>query len=339
MKNRDLCLLKRLKCTNIDEAAIFVSSPFQALCALEAIKEFKVRRPVFFIQGHEVSHEMTRNFIVKNGFSYINVSETSNAFEAIKIHHRHKKFQYLFVGDYFSCGHFLLSMLWSKINATIVYLDDGNSTLSLLPPTSRKRLNSGSSPHKIFYRLLELYKNLKGIRRVFFSFYNLTDRGFPYPMITNYLSILKTDDIVSRKYGIYIIGTNSSQIGWAREKYVDKLRIIRDYARKYSNDPIYYCPHRRDERNYQKELQKLGCLLYETDVSVEVDFVSNKIYPFMVFGFGSTAMLTLKMLYPETVFYNFVFHSQNQQEESEYRIIEDEYKTFGIKVMEIEQLV
>lgn len=339
MKKGGSCLLKRLKCTNIDEAAIFVSSPFQALCALEAIKEFKVRRPVFFIQGHEVSHEMTRNYLAKNGFTYINVVETESAFEAVKIHHRHQKFQFLFVGDYFSGSHFLLSMLWSKINATIVYLDDGNSTLSLLPTTGRKRLDSGTFSKKIFYQILVLYKDLKGIRRIFFSLYNLTDRGFPYPIITNNLSILRTDDIASRKYGIYIIGTNSSQIGWAREKYVDKLRIIRDYARKYSNDPIYYCPHRRDERNYQKELQKLGCLLYETDVSVEVDFVSNKLYPFMVFGFGSTAMLTLKMLYPKTVFYNFVFHSQNQQEESEYRIIEDEYKAFGIKVMEIEQLV
>lgn len=336
---KDAIILKSMKCADIDEAAIFVSSPFQALCALEAINEFKVKRPVFYLQGHEISYEMTRKYLIKNGFTYIDVAETSNAFEAIKIHHRHKKFQYLFVGDYFSCGHFLLSMLWSKINATIVYLDDGNSTLSLLPPTSRKRLNSGSSPHKIFYLLLELYKNLKGIRRVFFSFYNLTDRGFPYPIITNNLSILKTDDIVYRKYGIYIIGTNSSQIGWSREMYVDKIRIIRDYVRKNTNEPIYYCPHRRDERQYQKEFQEIGIFLYETEVSVEVDFVSNKLYPSMVFGFGSTAMLTLKMLYPEAIFYNFVFHSQNQQIESGYRKIEDEFTLFGIKVTEIENLI
>ena len=121
---KDAIILKSMKCADIDEAAIFVSSPFQALCALEAINEFKVKRPVFYLQGHEISYEMTRKYLIKNGFTYIDVAETSNAFEAIKIHHRHKKFQYLFVGDYFSCGHFLLSMLWSKINATIVYLDD-----------------------------------------------------------------------------------------------------------------------------------------------------------------------------------------------------------------------
>ena len=50
-------------------------------------------------------------------------------------------------------------------------------------------------------------------------------------------------------------------------------------------------------------------------------------------------MLTLKMLYPEAIFYNFVFHSQNQQIESGYRKIEDEFTLFGIKVTEIENLI
>jgi|GEM_PF-3603772 len=331
--------IEKLKNTNIEDAAMIVSSPFQALCAIEAINLFKIKRPVFYVQGSGIGNDMTRDFLKEQGYKIVIIEETYKAINVILKYGHHKKYQYIFVGDYFSAGDFLLSTLWTKFAADIIYLDDGNSTLSILPPVCRKRLNNGSIIKRLYYRVFLLYKDIKHVHRTFFSFYDLENEAFPYPVINNSFLELRHGFQCVEPSDIYIIGTNTSSIGWSSDAYEEYLKIIKLYAaKKYPNSIIYYCPHRRDQNAYDIECAHQGIEIYRTKISVEVDFVSSGIYPKVIFGFGSTAMLTIKKIFPNTIVVDFIFHCSNPDLVAEYRPIEKVYHENGIKVMEIDKL-
>ena len=78
--------------------------------------------------------------------------------------------------------------------------------------------------------------------------------------------------------------------------------------------------------------------MHNTEVSVEIDFVTNDIYPLVVIGFGSTALLTLKYIFPKASIIDLVFHHSDDALVKEYRSIEQEYRKQGISVVELDDL-
>jgi hypothetical protein len=324
---------------SIQEAAFLVASPFQALCALEAISYFKVQKADFYILPEGVSSKMTLDFLLKQGYKGVLMPSEGNSYFLKWIKCGHKKYDYFFVGDYFF-GNILYVLLWSNRGANIIYLDDGNSTLGLLLPKPRDRFGAYESLKKrLSCRLFSFFKDLKRVNRCFFSIFDLEGRGFPYPSIKNNFEVLKRGMDNTPTEGVYIIGTNTSGLGIDKGTFIKNLEYIKDYVSQLGlQDSINYCPHRRDENNYDEELKKMGMMVFPTEVSVEVDFIRKRLSPLYVFGFGSTAMITLKFLYPQANVINFKMHTNNSEIDSEYRELENEYSRYGIPEVEIEQL-
>lgn len=321
-----------------EDTVILVSSPFQALNALEAISALNIDNPVFLILGNDVSAKMTGELVKKCGYSFECVSVLSSAFEIIKNCRKYGKHKRIIVGDYYSIPFFLMSMVMIVRGGHIVYVDDGNSTLSLLPPVSRKRLLFKNIIKQTFYNLLHIYKNSKHISRSYFTFYDVEGKGFPFPVIKNNFTIMKRNVNVSNK-DIYIIGTNTYQLQIARSDYIAQLEMISKYVKTtYPGQHIFYCPHRRDLNQYDSDCETLGVSIYNTKVSVEVDFATNEISPMVVIGFGSTALLTLRCMFPKACIIDLVFHHNDEALVKEYRSIEREYKRKGINVVELNKL-
>ena len=211
-----------------ENTAILVSSPFQSLNALEAIKELDISNPFFYIFGEDRSSIMTRDFISKRGYEYKCVPIAKNAFDLIKKSKEYNKYKTIIIGDYFSVPFFLVSMVLIARHGHIIYVDDGNSTLTLLPPSSSKRLYFNGILKLLFYKFLILYKDSKHVSRSFFSFYDIEDKGFPIPVIKNKFTMIGQNLNIIPK-DVYIIGTNTHKLQIDREDYISQLGRINKY--------------------------------------------------------------------------------------------------------------
>lgn len=321
-----------------ENTAILVSSPFQVLNALEAIRDINIDSPDFFVFGNDNSAEMTKKFVSERGYSYMSVRPANSAFKSIRNCREYHSYKRIIVGDFFSIPFFLTSLALITRYGQIIYLDDGNSTLGLLPPFSRKRLSFSNTLKNLLYKLLLFYKDSKQVSRSFFTFYDVEGKGFPFPVIKNNFAMMKGNVNVSNK-DIYIIGTNTYQLRIARSEYISQLEMIRKYVKTtYPGQHIFYCPHRRDLNQYDSDCETLGISIYNTKVSVEVDFATNEISPMVVIGFGSTALLTLRYMFPKACIIDLVFHHNDEALVKEYRSIEREYKRKGISVVELDDL-
>lgn len=320
----------------IKEAAIIVASPFQALCAMEAIEHFSIEMPVFYAYESKNSLKKTHDFIVSKGYQCEDLEDVSGIFSIINTFKSHKKFDFILSGDFFSKYCFLICFLWSKFNSKIIYLDDGNSTLTLLPPISKKRFHDGKFYHIIIYRLLFILTKLKGIKLCFYTIYDVEGKGFPYLSLKNSFSSLLLSDY-SEKAGVYIIGTISCEAGIDKQRYCKYLKYIKEFSdNHFPEESVYYCPHRSDQNHYDRECEEIGVEVFNTKVSVEVDFVVNNFNPVAVFGFGSTALLTLKKIYPESKFFDIIYRRADKQLDEEYKQIETIYKENGVSLLNID---
>lgn len=330
--------MKKTDSVDRKKTAIIVRSPFQVICALEAIQTFEITFPLFFVLGIDNSAKMALDYIALKGYEVLEVEETKNTIDAIKTHIQHEKYETIIVGDYFSYGELVLSSLWIESKGTIIYMDDGNSTLSMLPPANQRRTtNWGFSGRKVFEKILEANIRRKGVKKLFFSIYDV-DGKLPFKVVRNNFLQLSSEMRDASQNGIYIIGTNSNALGWSKDEYVDRIRIIKEYVQShYTGQNIYFCPHRMDKNDNDSIAKELGIDIFDTKVSVEVDFVSRNVFPKIVIGFGSTALLTLKKMFRESVVISIKFDERNKISES-YIPIEKEYINEGILVCDLSEM-
>lgn len=301
-----------------------IGSPFQALCALEAKKHYCVESAVFALWDNTISHKMIEPLLVQQGeIHYIeqNNKGTVNLIKSVRKEIK-EKFRNVFVGDYFSFAEYIVAVCLVKNNAKFVYLDDGNSTLAIAPPISRKRPRTKNEG--VWYKALGIYTNAIRINSKLFTIYDL-DGGCPLPVEKNTFSSL-VNKANSTKDGVYVIGTNADQLKFRDKEYMDYLSSLNDWIHeKYGDVKVYYCPHRSDKTNSKDEVISFGWKVFDTKVSVEVDFVNNSIYPLVVVGFGSTALLTLKKMFPESEVHTIVMNFVDESFNKIYREIEDYY--------------
>lgn len=318
-----------------NKALFILNSPFQAMCAVEAILHYKVQNPSFFIFDCEDSVKKTKSVISSCGgdVSIIPHAGTVALIKFLK-GNTARDYNTFFVGDYYSYDQYLIAILLSKIKSRIVYLDDGTSTLDMLPPFCRKR-SKGITSRRLAYLVLDIMSKLKRIRSTFFSIFDLSSfKQFPYE--TNTLSTWKKFDINHQTVGdsIFIIGTNSSVLSFKGCSYIDILQKTIEYIRtRFPKANIYYCPHRRDKNDYSDYLDERGLHTFSTKVSVEVDFLKQRITPRLIIGFASTALLSLKSIYPTVDVCSVHIEDINAETNKSIRSIESYYKNNNIEIL------
>lgn len=319
----------------MEEKSLFViNSPFQALCAFEAIKHYGINNPVFYV--FDCGDSRDKILMLLNGKSCYEaeIIPFVGTKELISVIKAKPKYHQIFIGDYFSYNQYLIGILLSKRNTKIVYLDDGTATLDLLPNVGRKRYH-GFKLRTFSYLYLNFCRKIKRVKESFYSIFDISGK-VSYPVVENDFSCLKANSIDSAARGIYIIGTNSSAISFKGKTYPDLLcslgEIIKD---KYPNEEVFYCPHRRDTNNYVELLEKLQINIYQTEISVEVDFATKEINPLFIIGFASTALITLKRLYPQSKVQSIRFEIEDPFTKSSIRSIEEYYSNHGVEIIEL----
>lgn len=316
-----------------NKSLFIINSPFQALCAIEAISYYGEKEPYFLLFNCDDSREKIEKLLVNNGLTY-DVLPFTGTKDLIKSARKIKKYKRLYIGDYFSYDQYFIGVLKATRYAQIIFLDDGASTLTLLPNIGRKRY-SGFSKRTVSYLTLDILAYVKHVRKFFYSIFDISS-CVKIPVDKNCFPSLSSKLSNSPQNGIYVIGTNSSVLPFKDVSYDVLLKRLSEYLKlKYPNDSVFYCPHRRDTNDYKGLIEELDFEFFHTDISVEVDFVLKKISPKLIVGFGSTALMTLKSIFKSNKVATVHLHLADTQLETTYRSIEDYYSCYGIEILDL----
>jgi len=334
--------------SNQNKSALFIiSSPFQAICAIEAVYEYKIDSPVFVIlQGQQQKVNLTTSKILKkSGFdnryelvynSFIRLMKQASK-DINNLGLNKDEYSLIFLGNYFSPTQRVFSTNCCK-NPKVtkfIYLDDGNSTVeAFLWGLNTIRFQNSNSFFKI--GVSQLLFLIKGIYpNEFFSIFSLKSKV--YKTTPNSLSFLKNKINKKSPSNIYILGSNLLNMGLVSNvEYLKNLKkIIENIHRNFPDEKIYYCPHRGESKDFlQKIKSEFHLEIFRPDYTIEFDFVLKNIHPVAIYSFGSTASYTLKMLYPTMYSYTIIPETNNKLINKSYREIIKYYQKQNIILLQ-----
>lgn len=325
----------------VQSAIICVASPLQALCAIEAIKHFKIENYRLYVVNDYMSLSNIVGVLGKN-ISYEVLPFKTKwylqlYFMILCLVSSHGDIDYLIMGDFrlFALKFRFLPKL--RKNGKIIYVDDGNYLVSL-----SKGLCQLSLPTRVrsFFFSWVTYVRSINDNNYFTIFYQLINKKEWNLIHNNMESLSGLAD--SREKAVYIIGTASSiycdAIGISSDRYKTVLlQVMKTLKKKFPNDLIYYIPHRRDDASWIKDAcDEVGIKYYKCESCIEIDIIHRNASPIEIFGFSSTALITLKRLFSKTKVTNlFIEGGCNKQGVKEYMSLVDDFIQLGIQTQKI----
>lgn len=313
-----------------------IETPFQALCAFEAIDHFKIQSFDFKILYFEkAALKNLENLMIKKGMPYTKEYAPHIIFKVLpRIFALNKYYDRIFIGYYYCLTSFAVAATYASFRSKIIYLDDGAQTLEIFSDTPPKRFNSVKQ--KLVQYLFSMIFALKFTQKFsYFTIYQVCSKK--YNIILNDLSHLKSR-ITIENDGIYILGTNPSVLEFKNHSYQELILQLHKYLKlNYPLHPIYYCPHRRDINNEQINVLcgELNITIFETEVSVEYDFPLKNINPELIIGFTSNALFTLKMIFPNTRIESVDYSLKSSLLNEYNQLIQNIFKKNGIVTIDI----
>lgn len=325
-----------------------VSSPFQILCAIAAIRQLEIEDYIMVVVFHkgglrdnqmecllkkyEINYRRYRHF---NRFTY-----SFTFYKALFSRNNHYK--RLFIGDFRDILNCYVGCGLVSDHSDIVYLDDGNITISLL------RVCRDSVP-------CVDEKNAPFLKRIsesrgFLFFKNLLTIYGDIPNESFNIGNLSLDRIVNDKCsllrvskGIYIVGTNSDcyclPLKLDENKFINYIdKLIGRLKLLYPQENIYYISHGAEYKHYAEELcEKNGIFFRRPTAMIEMDLLSFPNVPKAIYGFTSSALFNLKKLFPTAIVVNILFKNNlDNPFFLEYHYISDYYQKNGIELVEEE---
>lgn len=323
-----------------------IKSPFQAMCALEAISDFNLEgRYDMILMKDNHNKDMASAFLRDKGIVVEEVDERPKTKQLLSLLSSYKKkYDTCFVGNYYSYNMYCLALYTLKRGGRIKYLDDGTATLSLFldKPFPRWFLRNEFLRRlklRLDYIMLDIKRQLYGITQSLYTMYDVDSNN--WHIEKNQLTSLKSE-IGRDQSGIYIIGTRSSY-HFNREDYIHLLDRSVEYALSlFPGQTVYYCPHRADDYHFDDFFEGKGINIFHTKVSVEIDFISQQVNPAMIIGYGSTALLTMRKIYPKANITSVEIETKATSVYEGYRRlakrINEYYRSAGIEIKEWNQL-
>lgn len=341
-------------------SAFFVRSPFQLLCAIEAIRDFSISeyRIVFVCnEGFEKRNNQMRSMAINMGVEYDYYTSSQYSFERLASDidsseiGECNKYSRIFIGDYYILSMLELSIKYATKRAILLYMDDGNSSITLLQGIRRDDRPSNWQNYFQWYKnvykkekskRLDLYKKLerRGIvcSNCFYTIYSdiKSKKFILYPNKLNGLAE-QFSEIKSKSKMLYIVGP-------AIEAYAKQNRIrivdvesimwnkLSELRLGYPDNEIVYIPHGRDENKYIMEFCQILNIEYKPiDEIIEYYLVKSYSAPYAVYGINSTALLNIKRIYPNAIVVNwFLDKKYNNSFYSFFRTVAVYYKKNGI---------
>lgn len=338
-------------------SCFIVTSTFQLLCAIEAIHEFKIYEYKFIFalkkewgeRNYQMA-EMARKWNYQYDLVWIDNSNLSmeSADSWYREGESNKKYGYVFIGDYYAIELKVLALKYANRIAKILYLDDGISTLRIL-----KQLEKVESINWV--AAIRFHKQQKkqnaAIQKELLDKYGIIDShafftifaDIPAPKgITTYMNTLQyvkaktLNNFFERESCVYVIGTVINQFaelgGLSTAEFEgvisENLSLIK---MRYPSSKIVYIPHGRDTNQLVKSLCEQFKIQYLPINETCETFILRKGEPIAVYGYCSTALITLKRLFPTIEIFNYYINRKyRNQRYSHMRNVCDYYRHNGI---------
>lgn len=321
--------------------SVFVlCSPFQILCAIAAIKQLEIVSYKLFLllKRDNVRNEQVIKLLETFNIPYKRLPYLNRFnfwFSIVKSYsHNGNKYKRLFIGDFRNVSQLYAGLRFISDNSNVVMLDDGNATISILNGVRSKPL---TKTHVI------LLNKITKRRKIIYN--------------KNFLTIYS--DIINPKYNIeklyldkvscinnlgkplknvYVVGTNVNGYCNALDipvnTFLQKLgELMHNLREKFPDETIYYIPHGRDKNDFVEKLcQQYGCVYCRPDMMIELELLSLPNPPKAIYGHTSTALYTLKKMFPASKVVNILFDlSEENPAYKRKKSITEYYLRIGIE--------
>lgn len=322
-------------------ASVFiVGTPLQAICAIEAMHEFEISDYAFYVLKTIRSIQI---FPVLDKYSIqykvVEPSKISVKKEILKSIFRLHGYKRAFIGHFQNSIMLLLAMRTLCPKSSVVFIDDGTATLKLqygfLGIGDNKRLSQILITSLCFRRIS--YKNI-------FTFFNNTNAS-TLRYYKNSLKLLKADfDSICCK-DIFVLGTNFIQYEKDYEYPLDELLVhfksmMAYLSSKYTDRKVFFVPHGSDDGRVTKQVcDTYSINFFKVDKTIELYFIENRIKPFLLLGFSSTALYILHKISPDIKMFNVIPHIDNESENTTiFNTLTEVFSSNGINQVYIDDL-
>lgn len=322
-----------------------VSSPFQVLCAAAAIKQLEItdyRVAVCYNENDARNNQMwsVLDLFGMNDRVLVRISRW-NIFlcKILSLISRKNRFKRLFIGDFRGFYDFVLGCRIVSDGADVVYLDDGNITLSLLnnvytEPMTKKR--------KSFIQMVANRRNFIINRNLLTIYSGIKNPRFNIEILN--LNLIFHNILLNKKNKdvVVIVGTYIDRycepLEIPKNKFVEKLDMLFYQLKiKYSKTSLVFIPHGRDVSSYAKEIcDKHGAIFLKPKMMVELELIERNYQPIAIYGFTSSALYNLKKLYPQSKVVNILYHVCDNKFFDEYYMMSEYYQQHGIDLIKVD---
>lgn len=320
-------------------ALICVGSPLQAICAVEAISEYNIENYRLLVIDDGTRIGQIERFLNKEKIEYTvipyHVSLWKNICRLIGLFNPFKgKYDYLIMGDYRLTGNRIECIPLIKYRGKIIYLDDGSYIVSW-----SKGLIEEKSITKLRNRLMEMACEIRGIS--YKNIFTMFSKDIQMPGYNIQENLLTQLQISSDSIGheVFFIGTNPlgeggycTFMGIDFSHYLEVLkRMLSDIREKNKDARIIYIPHGRDISEETRDIcNELGIEYKKMPVCIELYVLTLKTSPKEIWGFGSTALYTLRRLCPGSELVNITIEGTIENSVEQYKELADIYEKNGI---------
>lgn len=311
----------------------FVSSPLEMICAIEARSQFQTKNNILVLYLFEVDISIV-NYIISLGEKWEKVYRLNRSsinygkkFVVLTNKLKKNKYQYFFSTGMTFAAHFLFNIQFEKQ----YFLDDGTLTLhnvSLFEKegslTRKLSLFPGHDKYKFKHKLNEALHFLFGHKlrgKVeelnLFTFFKIQKKPKIHVVENKLLwfdKIKKTNILNQEDNLVYIIGSPLVFAKIINENYY--FELIQQIIAKFSNKKMIYVKHRWEQKEDIENIQKrFNLKILENENIIEIDFLKKGILPKHIVGTISTALFTLKNLYPSANIYSTSLELQKVYED------------------------
>jgi len=284
-----------------------IRSPLQALNAIEAKEKFSKNEKNIIIGFYrrEIDKELILNTLKYSTWSDIIIQKLKPHYQLFKyLNSLLKEFplvNYCFIGDHSTLINYYMNRLKYK---HLVILEDGTATLrniQLLENKSYHKIHKTS--HSKNSCFTTLFINLIGIDTRYLydaSFFTIYKLNTNIPLLHNdYNYLKKLIKQIPQKKITFFIGSNLIEgIFITKELFELELQKVINYY-KNQNIEFIYILHRKEDVKYMIYLEeKLGFKCLKFNNIIEIEFLNLGYIPSEVSTFISSAITTLKVLYP-----------------------------------------
>ncbi len=329
--------------------AFIIESPFQLLCAWEAIEEFEIKdyKIVLVIDANNIRNKQTIAMLKDKKMAYDEYYWNDESFKDIRP--QNVRYDRIMIGDYDDLCLMQVCEYYASKHAEVVFMDDGLSSIMLL-----KGLPYQHTPF-----LAKIRKLLKGDIAIERARKKMFEHWEEIGIENNYTMYTLYDNIKSRKFKIYpnslshlctkekkgrdvilIVGTTILDVAYEHNIPVPVFEGLMwtklvEVKEQYPDKEIIYIPHGRDRDPRIEDMCK--CLHVEfkrLDMSIEYYVVKENLHIEAIYGMLSTALSTLRKMTGAPI---TLWSLDDKKDKYQYlhRQYMEYYERMGMKVEEI----